>query len=197
MIALRHVTLTLLAVLVTAGCEDNMRDQARIKPFAESPLFSDGRSARPLPPGTIARGQLLENAEYKNGKPGTGSASEFVRRAPVAVTRELLQRGRERYTIFCAVCHGADGYGKGIVVERGFSPPPSYHDTRLRSAPDGYYFDVITNGKGAMYPYASRVPPADRWAIVAYIRALQVSQYTKLDDIPEEERQKLREMPHD
>jgi mono/diheme cytochrome c family protein len=183
MIGLRRTTIALFTLLFAAGCEDNMRDQARIKPFEESPFFSDGRSARPLPPGTIARGQLPKNVEST--------------RMPVAVTRELLQRGRERYAIFCTVCHGADGNGKGIVVERGFSPPPSYHDERLRSADDGYLFDVITNGKGAMYPYASRVPTEDRWAIVAYIRALQLSQHSKLEDVPESERTKLREMPHE
>lgn len=197
MIDMRRTTTVVLALLLGAGCEDSMRDQARIKPFSESPFFADGRSARPLPPGTVACGQLRENVAFETGKTSLSAAGGFVRRAPVAFTRELLLRGRERYTIFCAVCHGADGYGKGIVVARGFSPAASYHDERIRTESDGYLFDVITHGKGAMYPYASRIAPDDRWAIVAYIRALQLSQYSKLEDIPEEERKKLQEAPHE
>jgi len=178
-------------LLSSAGCENNMRDQARIKPFQETPFFVDMRSARPLPPGTIPRGQLNENSEYYSGRNSDG----FAPKAPVKITKDLLQRGRERYTIYCSVCHGADGYGRGIVVEHGFTPPSSYHVDRLRAMPDGYFFDVITHGKGAMFSYSNRVASDDRWAIVAYIRVLQMSQHATLNDVPESERSKLGNLP--
>lgn len=184
-------TAYLTLIIMLAGCEDSMRDQARIKPYAESAFFADNRSARIPPPGTVARGQLHDDLEFSIGATIKDNVVTFVPHNPVALTAQLLERGQERYTIFCSVCHGADGYGKGVVVERGFSPPPSYHIDRLCSAPDGYLFDVIGRGKGAMFPYGSRIPPADRWAIVAYVRALQVSQNYKLNDIPDDERRKL------
>ena len=180
-------------LLACAGCEDSMRDQARIKPFQESAFFDDMRSARSLPLGTVSRDSLREKPEYYSGRNG----NDFAAHVPVKVTRALLQRGRERFNIYCSVCHGADGYGKGIIVERGFTPPPSYHIERLRTVPDGYLFDVITHGKGAMYPYANRVTPGDRWAIIAYIRTLQLSQHATLDDVPETEKAKLRNSAHE
>ncbi|HLX63176.1 MAG TPA: cytochrome c [Planctomycetota bacterium] len=178
-----------VALAALSGCEDNMRDQARIKPLEPSQFFADGRSARPLPPGTIARGQLRENDDFFTGKRG----GKFVEQIPVTLSRELLQRGRQRFEIVCANCHGLDGFGNGIIVEHGFSPPPSYHIDRLRAMPDGYFFDVITHGKGAMYPQAERVAIEDRWAIAAYIRALQLSQNAKSTDVPDNERSHLEE----
>ncbi|MDW8167442.1 MAG: cytochrome c [Acidobacteriota bacterium] len=112
---------------------------------------------------------------------------------PFPITRSILERGRERYDIFCAPCHGRDGYGEGMIVQRGFRQPSSFHTDRLRQAPVGYFFDVITNGFGTMYSYASRIPPEDRWAIVAYIRALQLSQNARLQDVPPAERRRLTE----
>jgi cytochrome c553 len=183
----KYLCISVIATL--SGCEDSMRDQARIKPLEENTFFEDHRSARLPPSGTVARGQLREDRAFFTGRAADG----FVRRVPLPITREVLQRGRERYTIYCSVCHGADGYGKGTIVQRGFIAPSSYHLDRLRSERDGYFYDVITNGKGAMYSYASRVAPQDRWAIVAYIRALQLSQNSKLGDVPEQERTLLRE----
>jgi mono/diheme cytochrome c family protein len=187
----RTVVLTLL--LACGGCEDSMRDQARIKPHEESKFFEDRHSARTPPPGTIARGQLRENTEYFSAR----NAAGFLPHVPVNITRDLILRGQERFNIYCSVCHGADGYGKGMIVERGFTPPESYHTERLRSMPDGYFYDIITQGKGAMYSYASRVTPDDRWAIVAYIRALQLSQHASLKDVPEAEKERLLKVKND
>ena len=180
-----------LLLLFAGGCEDNMRDQARIKQLGESAFYPDGRAARPLPPGTIPRGALAGGESYRSGRDG----NNFIKQSPVPVTPELLRLGRERFNIHCAVCHGADGNAHGIVVQRGFGPPPSYHIERLRDVPDGYLFDVITHGKGAMYPFASRVTAEQRWAIVAYIRALQLSQNAGLDAVTPEQRKTLEEQP--
>ena len=186
---------TLSAICVAAGvaggaaCNQMMNDEPRYKPLAASDFFSDHQSARPQVPGTIARGHLrLDQAFYTGTMNGV-----FVDAFPVAVTRDLLARGQERFEIFCSPCHGRLGDGDGMVVERGFRRPPSYHIDRLREAPVGHFFDVITNGFGAMASYASRVPPADRWAIVAYVRALQLSQHASLADVPPEALPKLQE----
>lgn len=178
-------------VLLVCSCEDSMRDQARIKPLGESAFYADGRAARPLPPGTVARGQLSGSVAFRTGRDG----NEFVKRSPAPITADFVRLGQERFNIFCAACHGADGHGRGIVVQRGFAPPPSYHIDRLRDAPDGYLFDVITHGKGAMYPFASRVPVEQRWAIVAYLRSLQLSQNAAPGDVPAEQLNKLQEQP--
>jgi mono/diheme cytochrome c family protein len=183
----------IMLLWLTSGCEDSMRDYARVKPFDESAFFPDKRSVRSPIPGTIARGKLHDDSVYFTGR----NAEGFIKENPVALTRELLLRGRQRYTIYCSVCHGADGSGHGIVVERGFTPPPAYSLDRLRQSPDGYFFEVITHGKGAMYPYASRVTPADRWAIVSYIRVLQLSQHATLSDVPEADKLKLGASVHD
>jgi mono/diheme cytochrome c family protein len=168
-----------------------MHDQPRLKPFAPSEFFADQRSARPLVPGTVARGELRENAAFHTGKAG----SEFVRELPVPVTLALLQHGRTRFDAFCSPCHGRTGSGDGPVPERGFKRPPSYHAERLRAAPPGYIFDVISNGFGAMSDHAAQVPAADRWAIVAYVRALQLSQHAELADVPAEKRTELERLP--
>lgn len=171
-----------------AGCRQDMHDQPKYKPLAASTFFRDGRSARPLVEDTVARGHLDEDTEFYAGKTAAGKPVEAF---PIAVTAELIQRGRERFDIYCSPCHDRTGGGRGMVVRRGFKQPPSYHIDRLRQAPAGYFFDVMTNGFGAMPDYRAQVDPADRWAIVAYIRALQRSQQATLADVPAEEAAKL------
>ena len=153
------------------GCRQEMYDQPRHKPLHASAFFSDGMSARPLPAGTVPRGFLHTNDAVDEGLAGTNLVEEI----PVRVTPQLLQRGQERYNIYCSVCHDQNGEGNGMIVQRGFPRPPSFHIDRLREAPAGHFFRVITHGYGVMYPYANRVAPEDRWAITAYIRALQLS----------------------
>lgn len=175
---------TLLAA--TFGCRQEMYDQPRYKPLAKSDFFEDGRAARPLVEGTVARGTLDVATAAGGGPPGS-LATEL----PVPLTRELLRRGQERYGIFCAPCHDATGAGRGMVVRRGYRPPPSLHVERLRDAPVGHLYDVMTRGLGAMPDYAQQVPPSDRWAIAAYVRALQLSQRATVADVPPAERAKL------
>lgn len=163
-----------------------MRDQPRYEALEASDFFGDGQSARQPVAGTVARGQLQEDEPFYTGK----SQGEFVLEPPVEITRELLVRGQERFTIYCAPCHARTGLGDGMIVERGFRKPPSYHIDRLRDAPAGHFFDVMTHGFGAMPSYR-RIEPADRWAIVAYIRVLQLSQNATLDDVPASERKLL------
>jgi mono/diheme cytochrome c family protein len=165
------IRLLALAALL-AGCDQSMSDQKRYDTYepAAASLWPDGSSARPLPEGVVAEGDLAYAA---------AAAS------PPAVTPALLQHGRGQFAIFCSPCHGLAGDGDGMIVQRGFPAPPSYHTTRLRAASARHLFDVITNGYGAMYPYAARVAPADRWAIVAYIRALQLARHATLADAPE------------
>ncbi len=177
------------------ACRYDMQDQPRLGPYKSSDFFADGKAMRDFPEGTVARGQLNENKALYTGKKenadpniqvetttdalGNTLVSSFpndIEEFPIPVTQELLDRGEERYKIFCIVCHGPVGKGDGMVVKRGFSQPPTYHDDRLRNAPVGHFFDVITNGWGKMNSYSAQVPPADRWAIVAHIRALQLSQ---------------------
>ena len=165
-----------------------MHDQPRYRPLASSDLFGDGRSARPQVPGTVARGHLRADSKYFQGRDG----KELVTNLPVPLTRDLLLRGQERYNIYCSPCHGRLGDGEGMVVLRGFRHPPSFHMDRLRQQPVGHFFDAMTNGFGAMASYASRVPVEDRWAIAAYIRALQLSQGATIDDVPASERGKLQ-----
>ena len=174
-------------LLGLAACQQQMADQPRYKPLAQSSFFGDDRSARPLVPGTVARGYLNADEQFYTGKSG----GEPITTLPVPLTKELLARGQERFNIFCSPCHDRTGNGEGMIVLRGYRPPPSYHIDRLRQAPVGHFFDVMTNGFGAMPDYATQVAPADRWAIAAYIRALQLSQNATLADVPPEERQKL------
>lgn len=164
-----------------------MHDQPRYDAFEGSSFFSDGRSVRPSIEGTIARGHLNEDKHLHTGRIGTELAATY----PFAVDRTVLERGRQRYSIFCTPCHGEAGFGNGMIVERGFRRPPSLHEQRLRDAPPGYIFDVITNGFGVMYDYADRIEPHDRWAIAAYIEALQLSQYADLNDAPADWRTRL------
>lgn len=181
--------LVVLALLLTAACRQDMHDQPRFEPLEAGPFFDDGRSARPHIPGTVARGTLRLDELLYTGRIEGRLADLF----PFPVTREVLERGRERFNVFCSPCHDGLGYGQGMIVRRGFRPPPSFHQDRLRQASAGHFFDVITNGFGVMKDYSDRVPVADRWAIVAYIRALQLSQHAALDDVPPAERQELEE----
>ncbi|MFZ1701171.1 MAG: cytochrome c [Pyrinomonadaceae bacterium] len=194
--SIRFVALFLLGTFASAcGVRFDMQDQPRYKAYRKSEFFSDHRSSRDFPEGTVARGQLHENKAFYTGKidnpnlnapvattmdaSGNTLVSSFpndIDEFPVPVTKALIDRGQDRYNIYCIVCHGPVGNGDGMIVRRGFSKPPTYHDDRLRNAPVGHFFDVITNGWGKMSSYSYQVQPADRWAIVAYIRALQIGQ---------------------
>jgi mono/diheme cytochrome c family protein len=174
-------------LLLLVGCRQQMAETGREKPLDQSAFFEDRRLARPLVPGTVARGQLKADAAFYTGKVGDA----LVESLPVPLTKALLERGRDRYEIFCTPCHGRVGTGEGAVTKRGMRPPPSYHIPRLREVPLGYFFDVMTNGFGVMPDYAAQVPPADRWAIAAYIRTLQVSQGMSVADLTAEERAAL------
>ncbi len=164
----------------------NMDAQPKYKPHGESTFFENGSTMRTPVEGTVARGELREDAAYYTGKDSNGN---FLKKLPVAITKDLVERGSNRFEIYCTPCHSRIGDGKGIINEYGFVPPPStLHDDRLRNVEDGHLYDVITNGIRNMQPYKNQVPVADRWAIVSYIRALQRSQYSKLSDVPENER---------
>lgn len=184
--------LLLLAALAvcfcTTGCRKGMVNQQHLKPLAEEPFFKDGSASRPIPPHTVARGHLNADEHFFEGQIGGRLVTTF----PAPVTREMIAHGREGFEISCAVCHGRSGGGDGMIVQRGFPPPPSLHEKRLRNAPVGHFFDVITNGYGVMYPHASRVTPDERWAIIAYIRALQLSQHATLDDVDPAGRKQLQ-----
>ena len=179
--------LLLAAVLVFSSCRQDMYNQPRQKPYAPSSFFDDGRSARPPVPGTIARGQLDDDPHLYTGRVN----GQLVTTFPFPVDRAVLERGRNRYNIYCAPCHDRIGNGNGMVVLRGYRQPPSLHIDRLRQAPVGHEFDVITNGLGAMPDYAAQIEVHDRWAIVAYIRALQLSQRATTAEVPPEELRKL------
>jgi mono/diheme cytochrome c family protein len=170
-----------------------MYNQPRTKPYSQSDFFQDGTSARPIPPHTVEYQQARENEAYYTGLTNGTLVAQLP--APVKLTPKLLKRGQERFDIYCAVCHGLAGDGNGEVVQRGFPAPPTYHSERLRNAPIGHFYDVITNGYGVMYSYASRVEPNDRWAIAAYIRALQLSRGAKASDLPPNEQSALNNVP--
>jgi hypothetical protein len=183
-----YVLSSVFYLLICAGCRRDMFSQPSEKPLERNGFFRDNEMAsRPLPAHTIARGQLEEDEAFYAGKIGTNLVTTF----PIPVTRELLVRGQERFDIYCAPCHGRTGDGRGMIPQRGYPVPPSYHIDRLRTAPVGHFFDVITRGYGVMFSYASRVEPEDRWAIVAYIRALQLSHDAKISDVPDTERAQL------
>ena len=165
-----------------AGCRQDMADQPKNTPLSPSSFFEDGRSERPLIDNTVARGSMADDALF---------VSKDSNVFPLPLTQELMDRGQERYKIFCSPCHGLQGDGNGMVVMRGMKRPPTYHQPRLRDVSNGYIFDVITNGFGAMQGYSAQVPPRDRWAIVAYVRALQLSRNAPVSELPAELRQKL------
>lgn len=175
-----HLAGLALLVMLLAACGRNMSEQPSLRAYESSPFFEDGAGFRPIPEGTVSRETGAFDESFFTGQDASGLLAE----PPVEVNLELLVRGQERYDIFCAVCHDFDGSGQGMIVKRGFPQPTSFHDPRLRQAPAGYFFSAMTNGFGRMYPYASRVPAEDRWAITAYIRALQLSQFASSDDLP-------------
>jgi len=175
------------AVAVLAGCRQDMHNQPKYRAYSYSSFWSDSRSMRPKVDHTIARGQLKIDSALHRGRAG----DQFVNDIPYKLTHEFVARGQQRFNIYCTPCHGGAGDGEGIVAQRGFKHPPTYHQDRLRNQPVGYIFDVITNGYGSMISYASRIPARDRWAIVAYVRALQLSQNANVSDVPEADRPKL------
>ncbi len=184
------LALATLATTVIVGCRSEMYDQAKGEPLEKTDFFKDGMMSREPIEGTVARGELRENDAFHTGK-SSQTESGFVEEFPMEITADVMKRGQEQFGVYCTPCHGTSGAGDGMIVKRGFQAPTSFHIQRLREAPPGYYVDVITNGFGAMYSYASRVRPADRWAITAYIRALQASQNATLEDVPAAERSKL------
>ena len=171
-------------LVCAAACRQDMHDQPKYIPLRESTFFGDERSARPLVPGTVARGQLRDDTLLYTGKVGDKDADVF----PFAIDAAVLARGQERFNIYCSPCHGRTGQGDGMVVRRGYRRPPTFHQDRLRSAPVGHFFDVITSGFGAMPDYASQIKVEDRWAIIAYVRALQLSEHATPADVPAEHR---------
>lgn len=187
----RYAAALQVALLLTGliGCRQEMYDQPKYKPLAESKFFADRRASRQLPEGTVARGWLRANQKLYEGKEGI----QLVSTLPMPLTAGLLARGRERFNIYCSPCHDRTGSGRGMVVRRGFQPPTSLHIERLRGAPVGYLFDVVTHGLGAMPDYAAQIDVADRWAIAAYVKALQLSQNAPFSDVPPEKRRELAE----
>ena len=181
---LRKLSLISIAVVIaaTSACRLDMQVQPRVDPLARSDFFPDHRSARPLVEGTVARGEMRADTYFYTGKIGD-TPGDYM---PFPVSRDVMERGRQRFDIYCAPCHSRLGDGNGFVPSRGFSrKPPSYHIPRLEKAPLGYFFDVMTNGYGIMPDYAAQIPPRDRWCIVAYIRALQLSQNATMADVPQ------------
>jgi len=205
--------------LLPAACQQKMAAQPSYKPLDASSFFDDGQSARPVVPGTVARGQLRTDRALYTGKrtptaydwarpasviglaartplaaimDAETEQADYVRTFPIPVTREVLQHGHDRYMIYCVVCHDPLGTGRGKIVERGYTAPPSYHIERLRTAPVGHFFDVMTRGYGSMPSYGEQVPPRDRWAIAAYIRALQLSQHFPKKDLSDAMREGLK-----
>jgi hypothetical protein len=166
---------------MVGACREDMQNQPRFNPLRQSDFYASGRSERPVVAHTIARGQLDADTYFYTGMVGPKQPGDLM---PFPVTAGVLQRGRERFNIFCSPCHSRLGDGNGMIPQRGFRHPPSFHIDRLRAAPVGHFFDVITHGLGAMPDYAQQIPPRDRWAIIAYIRALQLSQHATLADVP-------------
>ena len=184
----RRRALALLVCLITVGaCRQDMHNQPKYIPLRDSEFFKDGSSARPLVEDTVARGTLQEDAAFYTGKEN----GAVVATLPLPLTQEVLDRGEQRFNIYCAPCHDRTGGGNGMIVRRGYRQPPSYHVDRLRQVPIGHFFDVMTNGFGAMPDYRAQISPRDRWAIAAYIRALQLSQHATESDVPAEDRPKL------
>jgi hypothetical protein len=176
------IACALAVIALLTACRIDMHVQPKQNPLSRSDFFADQRSERPPVEGTVARGQLREDTYFYTGKLGS-SPGDYM---PFGVTKEVLERGRERYNIYCAPCHSRLGDGNGFIPSRGFArKPPSFHDQRLQKAPLGYFYDVITNGFGIMPDYASQIAPQDRWNIVAYVRALQLSQNATRADVPQ------------
>jgi mono/diheme cytochrome c family protein len=183
--------LLLVAALGAAGCRQDMHNQPKLKPLAASDFFVDGRGSRPLPEGTVARGHLNADDQLYTGKVD----GQLTNLLPFPATRAVLKRGQDRFNVYCTPCHGPSGAGNGMIVQRGLKAPPSFHIERLRTSPVGYFFDVMTNGFGAMQDYRAQIATEDRWAIAAYIRALQLSQHAPLADVPADKRSELEGAP--
>jgi len=182
-----------LAVVVLAGaasvaCRQDMQDQPKYIPLRPSEFFSDGRSERPLIDGTVARGHLNDDAAFYTGKGPDGKPLDTF---PFPVTKDVILRGQDRFNVYCSPCHDRAGDGNGMIVRRGYRKPPSYHTDKIRQLQNGFIYDVITNGFGAMPDYAAQIAPRDRWAIVAYVRALQLSRNASINDVPAEARAQL------
>lgn len=196
--------LTLLLLLGVLGCTQQMAVQPRYQPLQPSRLFPDGQSSHRPVFGTVARGMLQDDPVFFTGlkpeavhkapkkEPSLERAKDYDTAFPMPITPEVMHRGQERYAIFCLPCHGPHGQGEGVIVRHGYPQAANILKKELLEAPAGYFFAVITHGKGQMPPYASQVPPQDRWAIVAYLRALQLSQHARLDDLPEPIRQRFQ-----
>ncbi len=189
----RSLAPVLVFVLVgLSGCRSEMYDQPRYEPYEATDFFDDGTSARPLVPGTVPRRDPQDRGKWSEELFTTGKTGGVLAETlPFEVDRKVLERGQDRYRIFCTPCHSELGDGRGMIVQRGFSPPPSFHSDELRKKPVGHYFDVMTRGFGTMYSYASRIPARDRWAIAAYIRALQVSQHSLASELSASDRTQL------
>ncbi|MDP1569962.1 MAG: cytochrome c [Vicinamibacterales bacterium] len=191
--SIRRAALVLAAVAVLAGCRQDMHDTPRYEPFEASTFFADGRASRAYPIGTVARGQLRADDHLYTGRVN----GEFAETFPFAVSHAEMARGQQRYNVYCAPCHGQIGDGNGMVVQRGLRQAATYHQDRLRGERIGYFYDVITNGFGAMQGYAEQVPVRDRWLIAAYIRALQLSQHAPLEAVRPGDRPRLDQTPEE
>ncbi|HEX3069580.1 MAG TPA: cytochrome c [Thermoanaerobaculia bacterium] len=181
------ILLLALILLLCTACRQKMSNQPKYDPLEPSDFFADGMSARPRIPGTVARGELANDTFFATGKINGADGDGY----PFPITAQVMDRGQERFNIYCSVCHGRTGDGNGMIPSRGLRRPPSYHTDALRNAKTGHFFDVMTNGFGAMPSYAVQVPVEDRWAIIAYIRALQLSQNATTNDLPADQRAKL------
>ena len=174
-------------LVAAAGCRQDMHNSPKAIPLRESVLFKNGSSARTLVEGTVARGTLQDDVSFFTGKNGAAEVDAL----PFALTAEVLDRGEQRFGIYCTPCHGVTGQADGMIVRRGYRQPPSFHIDRLRQAPLGHFYDVMSNGFGAMPDYKAQISPRDRWAIAAYVRALQLSQHAVAAELSAEDRQKL------
>jgi len=181
----------LILVFSASGCRMDMHDQPKYEIYETSSHFSNGQASRIPPPGTVAQGQFVEDVLLYTGKDESGADSDLF---PFPIDSDFISRGKEQFNVFCSPCHDKAGTGRGMIVRRGMKRPPSLHITRLREAPPGYIFNVITNGYGVMFSYSSRVTPEDRWAIIAYIRALQLSQGATLGDVTQEDVNQLENL---
>ncbi len=174
-------------LLLSASCRQDMQDQPKYRPLGANRFFADGRDARPIPPGTIARDELNDVDSFHTGE----ANGAFLDAIPLKVDSKLLHRGQERFDIYCSPCHGRTGDGNGMVAQRGVKIPADFHTDRLRSVPPGYVYQVIKNGYGAMGDYGDQIPVNDRWAIVAYVKAVQLSRDANLNDVPPDQHGRL------
>ncbi len=183
----RFAAAAVFAAAALAGCRQDMHNQPKAIPLRESMFFKNGSSARPLVDDTVARGTLQDDTAFFTGKDNGAEVDAL----PFPLTSDVLDRGEQRYNIYCSPCHDVTGNGRGMIVRRGYKQPPSYHSDRLRQVPIGHFFDVMTNGFGAMPDYKAQIAPRDRWAIAAYIRALQLSQHAAVSELDPDDRQKV------